>query len=184
MSIRIILADDHKVLRYGLSEAIKNEDDMEAIGQAENGHEAVSLTKKLSPDVIIMDIAMPDLNGIEATRQILKEHPQIKIIALSMHSNKKLIHEMFKAGAKGYLLKDCEYDELINAVRVVTKDKVYLSPSITGVVIDNYIYTRFGQRQGNHLPDPHRSPGNKSGLRCQFHSILPFKSSPHPKGPP
>ena len=139
MGIRIILADDHKVLRYGLSEAIKNEDDMEVIGQAENGHEAVSVTKKLSPDVIIMDIAMPDLNGIEATRQILKEHPQIKIIALSMHSNKKLIHEMFKAGAKGYLLKDCEYDELINAVRVVMKDKVYLSPSITGVVIDNYM---------------------------------------------
>jgi DNA-binding NarL/FixJ family response regulator len=86
-----------------------------------------------------MDIAMPDLNGIEATRRILKENPHIKIIALSMHLNRKLIHEMFKAGAKGYLLKDCEYEELIGAVRVVMKGKIYLSPSITGVVVDNYL---------------------------------------------
>lgn len=139
MSVSIILADDHRIMRHGLSEAVKNEDDMEVIGQAENGREVISLAKKLSPDVIIMDIAMPELNGIEATRQIIKEHPGTRVIALSMHSNKKLIHEMFKAGAKGYLLKDCEYEELINAVRLVMKDKIYLSPSITGIVVDNYM---------------------------------------------
>jgi DNA-binding NarL/FixJ family response regulator len=139
MAINIVLADDHKVLRHGLSQAIKSEQDMEIIGQAENGYEAIKLAQELVPDIMIMDIAMPELNGIEATRQILKTHPQIKIIALSMHSNKKFIHEMFKAGARGYLLKDCEYAELINAIRIVMQNKTYLSPSITGVVIENYM---------------------------------------------
>jgi DNA-binding NarL/FixJ family response regulator len=148
MSINVVLADDHKVLRHGLSEAVKNEDGMEVIGQAGNGRQAVSLAKKLSPDIIIMDIAMPDLNGIEATRQILKENPHIKIIALSMHPNRKLIHEMFKAGAKGYLLKDCEYEELISAVRIVMKGKIYLSPSITGVVVDNYLLSSDADKDG------------------------------------
>lgn len=137
--IRIVLVDDHKVLRHGLSQALKGEEDMEIIGQAENGYEAVKLAHDLVPDVMMMDIAMPELNGIEATRQILKTHPQIKIITLSMHSNKKFIHEMFKAGASGYLLKDCEYSELINAIRVVMQNKTYLSPSITGVIIENYM---------------------------------------------
>jgi len=139
MAINIVLADDHKVLRHGLSQAIKSEQDMEITGQAENGYEAIKLAQELVPDIVIMDIAMPELNGIEATRQILKTHPQVKIIALSMHSNKKFIHEMFKAGARGYLLKDCEYSELINAIRIVMSNKTYLSPSITGVVIENYM---------------------------------------------
>jgi DNA-binding NarL/FixJ family response regulator len=146
MSIRIILADDHKVLRHGLSQALKNEADMEIVGQAENGHEAIRLTQELRPDVIIMDIAMPELNGIEATRQIIKDHPKIKIIALSMHSSKKFIHEMFKAGAKGYLLKDCEYAELINAIRTVNSNKTYMSPSITGVIIDDYMLQSDGDK--------------------------------------
>ncbi len=139
MAISIVLVDDHKVLRHGLSQALKGEADMEIIGQAENGYEAIKLAQELVPDVIIMDIAMPELNGIEAARQILKAYPQIKIISLSMHSNKKFIHEMFKAGASGYLLKDCEYSELIHAIRVVMQNKTYISPSITGVVIENYM---------------------------------------------
>jgi DNA-binding NarL/FixJ family response regulator len=146
MSIRIVLADDHKVLRHGLSAALKNEADMEIVGQAENGHEAIRLTQELRPDVIIMDIAMPELNGIEATRQIIKDHPKIKIIALSMHSNKKFIHEMIKAGAKGYLLKDCEYAELISAIRTVIDNKTYLSPSITGVIIEDYMLQSDGDK--------------------------------------
>ncbi|MEN6387057.1 MAG: response regulator transcription factor [Phycisphaerales bacterium] len=147
MAIHIVLVDDHKVLRHGLSQALKGEEDMEIIGQAENGYEAIKLAQELVPDIMVMDIAMPELNGIEATRQILKTHPQIRVIALSMHSNKKFIHEMFKAGARGYLLKDCEYSELINAIRVVMQNKTYLSPSITGVVIENYMMAGTTEKQ-------------------------------------
>ena len=139
MSIRIALADDHKVLRHGLSKAFGNEKDMEVVGEAEDGYEIIELAKKITPDVIIMDIAMLGMNGIEATRQVIKELPDVKIIALSMHSGKKMIHEMFKAGAKGYLLKDCEYDELINAIRIVVTGMTYLSPSITGVVVGDML---------------------------------------------
>lgn len=139
MSIRIILADDHAVLRHGLSKSFQNEKDFEIIAQAKDGRSTVALAKELSPDVIIMDIGMPDLNGIEATRQITKDFPKVKIIALSMHSSKNFIIEMFKAGISGYLLKDCEFDELVNAVRLVTAGKTYISPSISDVVVDNYV---------------------------------------------
>ena len=139
MSIRIALADDHKVLRHGLSRAFANEKDIEVVGEAENGYEIIELVRKTTPDIIIMDISMPGMNGIQATQQIIKELPDIKIIALSMYSGKKMIHEMFKAGAKGYLLKDCEYEELINAIRVVIADKTYLSPAITEVVVENML---------------------------------------------
>jgi two-component system response regulator NreC len=139
MSIRIILADDHAVLRHGLSKSFQNEKDMEIIAQAKDGRSTVELAKELSPDVVIMDIGMPDLNGIEATRQIIRDLPRVKIIALSMHSGKNFIIEMFRAGASGYLLKDCEFDELVNAVRVVTAGKTYISPSISDVVVENYV---------------------------------------------
>ena len=136
MSIRILLADDHAVLRHGLSKALQAESDMEVIGLAADGLTAVELAGELSPDIIIMDIGMPGLNGIEATRQITKQSPRVRIIALSMHSAKKFIMEMFKAGASGYLLKDCEYDELAAAVRTVASGKDYISPSISGILIE------------------------------------------------
>lgn len=136
MSIRILLADDHAVLRHGLSKALQAESDMEVIGLAADGMTAVELARELSPDIIIMDIGMPGLNGIEATRQITKQSPRVRIIALSMHSAKKFIMEMFKAGASGYLLKDCEYDELAAAVRSVASGKDYISPSISGILIE------------------------------------------------
>ena len=136
MSIRILLADDHAVLRHGLSKALQAESDMEVIGLAADGLTAVDLARELSPDIIIMDIGMPGLNGIEATRQITKQSPRVRIIALSMHSAKKFIMEMFKAGASGYLLKDCEYDELASAVRSVASGKDYISPSISGILIE------------------------------------------------
>jgi two-component system, NarL family, response regulator NreC len=139
MSIKIILADDHAMLRHGLSKSFQNEKDMEVIAQAKDGRTTVELAKELSPNVVIMDIGMPDLNGIEATRQIVKECPKVKVIALSMHSSKNFIIEMFKAGASGYLLKDCEFDELINAIRLVMNDKTYISPAISDVVVDNYM---------------------------------------------
>ena len=139
MSIRIILADDHIILRHGLSKSLQMEKDMEVIAQANDGRTAVQLAQELSPDVIIMDIGMPDLNGIEATRQIVKNSPKVRVIGLSMHSAKKFIVEMFKAGASGYLLKDCEFDELVNAIRTVASGKNYISPSISGILVETCV---------------------------------------------
>jgi DNA-binding NarL/FixJ family response regulator len=139
MSIRIILADDHEILRHGLSRSFLNTEDIEVIGQAKDGHTAVELAKELSPTIIVMDIGMPDLNGVEATRQITKESPRVKVIGLSMHSSNKYVREMFKAGASGYLLKDCPFEELAKAIRTVAEGKAYVSPSIGETVIKNYV---------------------------------------------
>jgi two-component system response regulator NreC len=141
MAIRILLADDHAIVRHGLSRSIQQEDDMEVVGQAENGLATIRLVKELSPDIVVMDISMPDINGMDATREIVRDFPEVKIIALSMHSAKKFVREMFKAGASGYLLKDCEFDELANAIRTVNSGKSYLSPEITDVVVDSYVRT-------------------------------------------
>ena len=130
MITRILLADDHKIMRYGLSEAISNESDMEVAGVAENGIQVVEMAKNIQPDVVLMDITMPLLNGIEATRQIVAANPGIKVIGLSMHSSAKLITEIFDAGAKGYVLKDCEYKELLNAIRVVMKGDIYITAAV------------------------------------------------------
>ena len=139
MSIRIILADDHAILRHGLSKAFEKESDIEIIGQANNGHTAVDLVRELSPDVIIMDIGMPDLNGLEATRIIRKDYPNVKVIGLSMHSSDKYVREMFKAGASGYLLKNSPFEELIEAVRIVNSGKTFISPSVGDMIVKEYI---------------------------------------------
>lgn len=140
MNIRIILADDHTIVRHGLSRAFQQEEDLEVIAQADNGRSAVELAKQLSPDVVVMDIGMPDLNGIEATRHIIKESSKVKVIALSMHSSRKYVAEMFKAGASGYLLKNCDFEELTEAIRTVADGKTYISPSISDVVVKDYIH--------------------------------------------
>lgn len=137
MSIRILLADDHSILRQSLSTAIQQEEDMEVVGETSDGHSAVDMVDELSPQVVLMDIEMPGLNGIEATRQIMRDNPGSRIIALSMHSAKRFVVEMFKSGASGYLLKDCDYDELMAAIRTVAEGKEYISPDITDVVLDN-----------------------------------------------
>jgi two-component system response regulator NreC len=139
MGIRIILADDHTIVRHGLNKLIQQQEDMEVIAQAADGHSTVELTRELSPDMVIMDIGMPDLNGIDATQQIIREFPQVKVIGLSMHSGKKFVIEMLKAGASGYLLKDCALEELNTAIKAVASGKTYLSPSITDVVVENYV---------------------------------------------
>jgi DNA-binding NarL/FixJ family response regulator len=139
MTIRVLLADDHKIVRDGLRTLLEKHADIAVLGEAEDGREALQLARKLAPDVVVMDIAMPDLNGIEATRQILSENPGMKIVALSMHSDKRFVSEMLKAGASAYLLKDCAFEELIAAIRTIMKGKVYLSPGIAGVVIEDYI---------------------------------------------
>lgn len=140
MSIRILLADDHKITREGLRSLLEKEPDMEVVAEAEEGRTTVSLVRKLLPDVVIMDVSMPDLNGMEAARQITGEFSDVKIIALSMHSDTLFVTEMLKSGASGYLLKDCAFEELSRAIRVVVSDQKYLSPSISGVVVNGYLH--------------------------------------------
>jgi len=138
-SIRIILADDHTIVRHGLSKLLQQEKDIEVIAQAKDGHSTVELVKEMSPDVVVMDIGMPDLNGIDATRQIIRESPKVKVIGLSMHSGRKFVAEMLKAGASGYLLKDCAVEELTVAIKAVMAGKTYLSPAIADVVVEDYV---------------------------------------------
>jgi DNA-binding NarL/FixJ family response regulator len=138
--MRILLADDHKITRQGLRSLLEKQPDMEVVAEAENGRTAVRLAAEMAPDVVIMDITMPDLNGVEATRQILDKSPDIKIIGLSMHSDALFVTEMLKNGAAGYLLKDCAFEELTRAIRTVIDNKTYLSPSISGVVVEDYIH--------------------------------------------
>lgn len=137
--IKILLADDHKMLREGLRALIENQPDMKVAAEADNGREAVRRAVELAPDVVIMDISMPGLNGIEATRQIIARLPSVRIIVLSMHSDKRFVVEMLRAGAKGYLLKECAAEELINAIRSVSKNVVYLSPGIAGDIVRDYV---------------------------------------------
>lgn len=140
MSIRVLLADDHKIIRQGLRSLLEKQQDMEVVAEAEDGRSAVRLAAETAPDVVIMDVTMPDLNGVEATKQILSNSPDIKIVALSMHSDSMFVAEMLRSGAVGYLLKDCAFDELAKAIRTVIDNKTYLSPAISGVVLEDYIY--------------------------------------------
>ncbi len=138
MSIKILLADDHKILREGLVALLEKQTDLKVLGEAEDGRSAVRMVMELLPDVVIMDINLPDLNGVEATRQIIKEHPEIKVIALSVHSNKHLVKGMLQAGASGYLLKYSSSKQLIKAIHAVMDKQIYLSPEITGIVVEEY----------------------------------------------
>jgi two-component system response regulator NreC len=137
--IKVVLADDHQIVRHGLRSLLSAEPDIKVVGEADNGRAVVRLVQELSPQVVIMDISMPDLNGIEATRQILSDFSGVKVIALSMHSDSLFVLNMFKAGASGYLLKDCALEELVKAVRTVMNRKIYLSPSISDIVIKDFV---------------------------------------------
>lgn len=139
MKTKILLVDDHKILRDGICSIVKGYPDMEVIGEAADGITALRLVEELLPDVVIMDISMPDLNGIDATRKIVADHPKIKVIALSMHHDKQFVSEIFKAGASGYLLKDCAFDELEHAVRIVMDGKTYINPQIASLVIESLV---------------------------------------------
>lgn len=139
MKHRILIADDHRIVREGLKSLIDKEVDLEVVGMAANGRQALQLTHKLKPDVVIMDIAMPGLNGIDVTSQIVDEIPGVKVIALSMHSDKHLVHGMLRAGAYGYLLKESAFEELIKAIRIVCVGKKYLSPEVTDIVLSDYL---------------------------------------------
>ena len=147
MSIRILLADDHRVVRDCIRKAFEQEPGMEVVAEAENGRLAVSLARRLQPDVVLMDIHMPDLNGTEATRQILSEHPGIRVVALSMYFHKQYVLRMLEAGAAGFLPKNCSFEELLLAVRTVTAGKSYLSPEVAEIVIEAAIHAARGTQR-------------------------------------
>jgi len=136
--IRILLADDHSLVRQGFRMILEAQPDMEIVGQAGNGREAVEISAKLHPDIVIMDVAMPDLNGIEATRRIMESAPRTRILALSMHKDSVYVREVLRAGARGYLLKDSGDADLVAAVRAIAKGEGYLSPSVSDAVLSDY----------------------------------------------
>jgi len=139
MSIRVLLGDDHRIIRQGLCALLEKEPDIEVIGEAEDGYSIIELARKLKPQVVVMDITMPNLNGIEATHHITKEVPGVKVLALSMHVDQRFVEEMLKAGATGYLPKDCASEELARAIRTVFNNQTYLSPTIADIVRRDYV---------------------------------------------
>jgi DNA-binding NarL/FixJ family response regulator len=136
--IRILLADDHAVVRQGFKMILAAQPDMEIVGEAGNGRDAVELTEKLQPDVAVMDVAMPELNGIEATRRLATSTPRTRVLALSMHKDSVYVREILRAGARGYLLKDALAGDLLSAVRAVAKGEGYLSPAVSDAVLNDY----------------------------------------------
>lgn len=135
---RILLADDHGVVRNGFRMILAAQWDMEVVGEAANGREAVDMAVKLTPDVVVLDVTMPELNGIEAARQITKVVPKARILALSMQKDSVYVREMLRAGARGYLLKDCDEKDLLAAVRAVANGQGWLSPDVSDAVLDDY----------------------------------------------
>ncbi len=142
MTTRVLLADDHNMIRQGLRALIEKEMGMSVIAEAEDGRRAVELAAELSPKVVVMDVGMPNMNGIEATRHIVAADDQVKVLALSMHSDKRFVKEMFSAGASGYLLKDSAFQELVLAIRTLAENRTYLSPGVTDAVIKDFVNHR------------------------------------------
>lgn len=136
--IRILLADDHAVVRQGFRLILSSQSDMEIVGEAGNGREAVDLAEKLHPDVVVMDVAMPELNGIEATRRLSQSSPRTRVLALSMHKDSVYVREILRAGARGYLLKDSIDSDLLAAVRAISRGEGYLSPAVSEAVLSDY----------------------------------------------
>ncbi len=138
-NIGIIFVDDHEIFHECIRHLFDLQRNMQMLAVANNGRAAVKMARELSPDVVVMDISMPGLNGIDATRKILSENPRIKIIALSMHSERHIVQQILKAGARGYVLKDCAFEELITAIQAVIQENRYLSPKITSLVLEDYL---------------------------------------------
>jgi DNA-binding NarL/FixJ family response regulator len=136
--IRILLADDHGVVRQGFKMILGAQADMEIVGEAANGREAVEQAERLKPDIVVMDVAMPELNGIEATRRLAESAPHVRVLALSMHKDSVYVRETLRAGARGYLLKDSGANDLVAAVRAVASGEGYLSPAVSNAVLDDY----------------------------------------------
>ena len=139
MGTRILLADDHRIMRQTLRCMLEKQPDIEVVGEAEDGRKALDLVRELLPEIVIIDVSMPKLNGVDATRQIKRQFPQVKIIALSMHSRSCYVAEMLRAGASGYVLKECLFDELVEAIERVFQGSTYLSSKINGLSVSDYV---------------------------------------------
>lgn len=163
MTARILIVDDHKIMRDGLRNLLESGPGFEVVGEAADGRAAVQRARELNPTIVIMDIGMAELNGVEATRQILADRSATKVIALSMHSDAPYVSRMLQAGARGYLLKDCAFEELHHAIEQVLGEEIYLSPRITGVVVDEYV--RKLEREGSPGPAADLTPKEREVLQ-------------------
>jgi DNA-binding NarL/FixJ family response regulator len=139
MNIRVVVADDHTIIRSGLRMLLEREAGFEVVGEASDGRQAVEMAESLKPDVIMLDIGMPNLNGIEATRQIVQKLPRTRVVVLSMHSDESYVLKALKSGARGYLLKDSAESDILNAIRAVSEGKAYFSPEISKMLVDDYM---------------------------------------------
>lgn len=164
MGIRVLLVDDHQIVRDGLRSLLSRELDIEIVGEAENGREALELVRQHGPDVVVMDIGMKELNGIEATKRLTAEYPDVRTIALSMHSDGRYVSEMLGSGAGGYLLKDSAIEELTQAIRTVADGGTYLSRGVTDVVLEDYVRRVSGE--------PATAPPATRGLSSREREVL------------
>ncbi|MHC4192311.1 MAG: response regulator transcription factor [Planctomycetota bacterium] len=146
MAVRILLVDDHAMFRQGLCSLLKEQLDVEVVGEAEDGTTAIRLARELKPDLIVMDVNMPEMDGIDAARRILPEMPDVKLVALSTYLKRAFIIEMLKAGASGYILKEQAFDELVQAIKTVVSGETYLSTKAASVVVDGYVKSQDGRR--------------------------------------
>jgi DNA-binding NarL/FixJ family response regulator len=151
MGIRVLIVEDHALFRQGVEALMQGAKDMDVVGQAENGRDALRLVAECSPDVVLMDISMPELNGLEATARIVRDYPHVKVLMLSMYKYEEYVLQALRAGAVGYLLKDADTSELEFAIRSVASGKTYLSPSISGVVIGDYVQRSDNEAAGGPL---------------------------------
>ena len=147
--IKILIADDHRLVREGIKALLESQPDIEIVGEASDGHETIKRTKELQPDIVLMDITMPNLNGLEATRTIKRKYPNTKVLILTMHLNDEYIFQSLQLGASGYLLKENAAEDLLNAIRSVQEGHSYLSPSISKAVIDAYLRKRITGKGGS-----------------------------------
>jgi len=150
MPFRILLADDHEIVRRGLCSLLRAQPEWEVCGEAGDGREAVEKAQSLRPDVVILDIGMPNLNGLEATRQILKANPQIKVLILTLHDSDQVVRDILDAGARGFLLKSDAARDLIAAVEALRRGKIYFTPRVGSMVLEGYLH-----RDSRPSPEPH-----------------------------